>query len=582
MARVQAEIEEVRPSNLPTETTPLLNDSDSDSHPTCTSGDFFAKQQDEERTIVIEEPPLRRLILIMATAWFGIFLGALDSTIIATLSAPIASEFNSLSLLSWLATAYLISNAATQPIAGRLTDIFGRRLGLILSNVLFATGNLVCGLSTNHSSMIIGRIIAGVGGGGLISIATFLTSDLTPLRKRGIMQGIANLWYGAGAMLGAVVGGLFQDRTVIGWRLAFLIQVPPSLLLIPIIGVLVKVPPKQSNKSYLARIDFLGAFFTCSFLILLLLGLNTGGNTVPWLHPLPLTTIPLSMLCFAGFIWWEGKAKQPIIPVALLRDRTVLAACSASLFISMLLMATTFYVPLYLQVLGDSTTTAGLKFLPSPLGGSISALGTGYLMAWTGKYRPFGVLGALVLIVGTILFTLQDENSPKYMTPLALFFVGGGFSTVLTTATVSCLAAVEHSQQALVTSAICKYRPIVIHCRPDGRSTFMSLTSIEVLARSVGGTLGITMASTAYQSNLKEMLWDIFGDRSGGPEEIQRILGGLEELKHLPEGWWHGVMAAFMGSFRIVWLMTVCWASMALFSISFVKRHTLHSTMDRK
>ncbi|KAF5242051.1 hypothetical protein FANTH_8886 [Fusarium anthophilum] len=550
-------MEEAHPSNIPTETTPLLNDSGSDVHPTCTSGDFFAKRQDEERTIIVEEPPLGRLILIMATAWLGIFLGALDSTVIATLSAPIASEFNSLSLLSWLATSYLISNAATQPIAGRLTDIFGRRLGLILSNLLFAMGNLVCGLSTDHYSMIIGRIIAGVGGGGLISIATFLTSDLTPLRKRGIMQGIANLWYGAGAMLGAVIGGLFQDRTVIGWRLAFLVQVPPSLLLIPIIGLLVKVPPKQSDKSYLTRIDFLGVFFTCSFLILLLLGLNTGGNTVPWLHPLPLTTIPLSMLCFAGFIWWEGKAKQPIIPVALLRDRTVLSACSASLFISMLLMATTFYVPLYLQVLGDSTTTAGLKFLPSPLGGSIGALGTGYLMAWTGKYRPFGVLGAVILIVGTVLFTLQDENSPKYLTCIALFFVGGGFSTVLTTATVSCLAAVDHSQQALVTSAI-------------------------FLARSVGGTLGITMASAAYQSTLKEMLWDIFGDKAGGPEEIQRILDGLEELKHLPEGWWHGVMATFMESFRIVWLMMVCWAVLALFSISFVKRHTLHSRMDRK
>ncbi|KAF4336648.1 multidrug resistance protein fnx1 [Fusarium beomiforme] len=530
MARIEAEMEEAQAFDFPTETTPLLNgsdsESDSDSHPNCTSGDFFAKQQDEERTVIVEEPPLGRLILIMATAWFGIFLGALDSTVIATLSAPIASEFNSLSLLSWLATAYLISNAATQPIAGRLTDIFGRRLGLVLSNLLFAMGNLACGLSTNHYSMIIGRIIAGVGGGGLISIATFLTSDLTPLRKRGIMQGIANLWYGAGAMLGAVIGGLFHDRTDVGWRLAFLVQVPPSLLLIPIIGVLVKVPPKQSDKSYLARIDFLGVFFTCSFLILLLLGLNTGGNTIPWIHPLPLTTIPLSILCFAGFLWWEGKAKQPIIPVVLLQDRTVLSACSASLFISMLLMATTFYVPLYLQVLGDSTTTAGLKFLPSPLGGSIGALGTGYVMAWTGKYRPFGVLGAVVLIVGTVLFTFQDENSPKYLTSIALFFVGGGFSTVLTTATVSCLAAVDHSQQALVTSAI-------------------------FLARSVGGTLGITMASAAYQSNLKEMLWDIFGAKPGGPEEIQRILDGLEELKHLPEGWWHGVMASFMESFRI-------------------------------
>ncbi|KAF5572880.1 major facilitator superfamily transporter [Fusarium pseudocircinatum] len=193
MARFEAEMEEAHASDLPPETSPLLNDLDSDLHPTCTSGDFFAKQRDEESTIVVEEPPLGRMILIMTTASFGIFLGALDSTVVATLSAPIASEFNSPRLLSWLAIAYLISNAATQPIARRLTDIFGRGLGLILSNLLFAIGNLVGGLSTNRNSMILERIIAGVGGGGLTSIVTFLTSDLTQLRKPGIMQGIANL-----------------------------------------------------------------------------------------------------------------------------------------------------------------------------------------------------------------------------------------------------------------------------------------------------------------------------------------------------------------------------------------------------
>ncbi|KAL6924085.1 hypothetical protein FSHL1_001339 [Fusarium sambucinum] len=540
--------QKIQATQVVTETTPLLNKLDDDA--------LCASHGDEETIVFVKEPPLGRLILIMATAWFGVFLGALDSTIIATLSGPISSEFNSLSLLSWLATAYLISNAACQPIAGRLTDIFGRRSGLMLSNFLFALGNLVCGVATDHYTMIVGRVIAGFGGGGMISIATFLTSDLTPLRKRGIMQGIANLWFGAGAMLGAVIGGLFHDRTEFGWRLAFLVQVPPALLLIPVIGWLVKVPAKVSEKTYLARIDFLGVLLTSSFLVLLLLGLNTGGNTVPWTHPLPLTTIPLSIVCFAGFIWWESKVKQPIIPVGRLRDRTILSACAASLFISMLLMATTFYVPLYLQVLGDSTTTAGLKFLPSPLGGSIGALGTGYAMAWTGRYRRFGILGALSLTLGTMLFTFQNDNSPPYLTCIGLLFVGGGFSAVLTIATVSCLAAVDHSQQALVTSAI-------------------------FLARSVGGTVGITMASAAYQNTLKDKLWNLLGDKAGGPEEIRRLLDGLEELQHLPQGWLSGVMESFIESFRVVWVMMAGWAVLALLSISLVKEHKLHSKLDR-
>ncbi|KAF5560846.1 multidrug resistance protein fnx1, partial [Fusarium pseudoanthophilum] len=131
--------------------------------------------------------------MIMSTAWLGVFLGAADTTVIATLSAQISSEFNSLSLLSWLATAYLIANAASQPISGRLTDIFGRGPGLAFSNIAFAVGNLICGLATSQKIMILGRVISGIGGGGLMSIPTFLGSDLVPLRKRGLVGGIANI-----------------------------------------------------------------------------------------------------------------------------------------------------------------------------------------------------------------------------------------------------------------------------------------------------------------------------------------------------------------------------------------------------
>jgi MFS family permease len=126
----------------------------------------------------------------------GVFFGAVDASIIATLSGPIASEFHSLSLLSWLATAYLIANAACQPLSGRLTDIFGRGPGLVFSNLMFAAGNLICGVSQGEGTMIFGRVVAGIGGGGLMSISTFLASDLVPLRKRGIIQGLGNIAYG--------------------------------------------------------------------------------------------------------------------------------------------------------------------------------------------------------------------------------------------------------------------------------------------------------------------------------------------------------------------------------------------------
>ncbi|KAF4982371.1 hypothetical protein FZEAL_1990 [Fusarium zealandicum] len=468
-------------------------------------------EQEEETTVLAEEVSVTKLALIFGTAWIGVFLGAIDSTIIATLSGPISSEFHSLSLLSWLATAYLISNAACQPISGRLTDIFGRGPGLVFSNIFFAAGNLICGLARSQTVMIIGRIVAGIGGGGLMSISTFLGSDLVPLRKRGIVQGLGNICYGSGAMLGGVFGGILNDHTSGGWRLAFLIQVPPVLLSAVAVWFLVKVPPKQSDKSFLARIDFTGAFLTVGFLVLLLLGLNSGGNLVPWTHPLPLTTIPLAVITFGLFLFWESRALQPIIPVKLLLDRTVFTACLCNLLCSMVVMGCLFYVPLYLQVLGSSATQSGVQILPSPVGISIGSLTSGYVMKKTGKYTKLGITALIILCLGVVLLTVQNEHTPRWLTAVAFLFIGTGYGSMLTTTLLACIAAVDHSQQAVITSA-------------------------TYLARSLGGTVGITVSSAVYQNILKARLWDRFGDEPGAAEEIHRIRDDLAEIKHLPEG----------------------------------------------
>ncbi|KAG8415854.1 hypothetical protein J3459_014014 [Metarhizium acridum] len=448
------------------ETTPLLS---------AAAANNISKKcghpgRDVEEVVPLQDVPFSRLVLIMCTAWTGVFLGAMDETIIATLAGPITSEFESLYLLSWLATAYLLSSAACLPVMGRLTDIFGRGPGLVLCNVLFASGNLICGLATDPHVMLVGRVIAGMGGAGQRSIANFLGSDLIPLRKRGIVQGISNAFYGSGAMLGGVFGGILNDHTALGWRLAFLIQVPLALLLAIAVIVLVKVPPKQSEQSYAARIDFLGVFMASSSIVLLLLGLNSGGNMVPWTHPLPLTAIPLSLFLLTGFVWWEQRTQQPIIPVKLVLDRTVLSSCLTSFFSDIVLMAALFYVPLYLQVLGESTTTAGLRILSSPVGECLGALGSGYIMKQTGQYIRLGPPGLSALTLGTVLLVLQSERSPAWLTSLAFFFVGAGYGAMLTTTQIPSIAAVDHSQQAVVMSTICEPPPFLQNSRSSTAS----------------------------------------------------------------------------------------------------------------
>lgn len=447
--------------NAANEYTPLLkpngNSYDTESLPLPPEHQTISAPQDDETIVKPQELPFSRLAIIFSTAWIGVFLGAVDSSVIVTLTAPISNEFQSLRLLSWLASAYFISNAVCQPISGRLTDIFGRGPGLVFSHIFFSAGNLICGYATHESHLILGRAIAGIGGGGLMSIATFLGSDLIPLRKRGVVQGILNLCFGSGAMLGGVFGGLLNDCSSQGWRLAFIVQAPPSLLAAVACYFFIRTSPKQSNKSYLGRIDFVGVFLIASFLVLLLVGLNAGGNIVPWNHPLPLTTIPLSIVAFIIFVWWESRVRQPIIPVKLLLERTVLAACLSNCLCTMVLFSLLFYIPLYLQIRGSTATEVGLIILFSPMGSSISSLGAGIIMNKTGKYSGLGVASIIMMIAGVIVFGFHNESTQGWLTAMVFFLVGTGYASLLTTTLLACIAAVDHAHQAVVTSATCEF-----------------------------------------------------------------------------------------------------------------------------
>jgi len=357
-------------------------------------------------------------------------------------------------------------------------------------------------------------------------------------------------------MLGGVFGGLLNDTSRYGWRLAFLIQVPVSLVSAVLVYFLVKVPPKVSNKSLLARIDFAGSVLTIAFLVLLLLGLNAGGNMVPWTHPLVLTTIPLSLATLAAFVWWEDHSRQPIIPVRLLAHRTVLAACATNLMGTMVTMMLMFYVPLYLQVLGHTPTEAGVRILAAPLGVAFASFGAGYTMKRTGRYLGLGIFVLCVLTSGVVLLTTLTQHSPEWIAPLGIGLNGAGYGAMLTVTMIACIAAVEHDHQAVITSATYAFR-------------------------SVGATVGITVASAVYQNILKVKLWERFGDLPGAAEEIKRIRDDLGELGRLPEGWYEGVIESFVEAFRGVWLTALGVSLGGLVCVSLMREHKLHSNLAR-
>ncbi|KAJ5594959.1 uncharacterized protein N7459_001167 [Penicillium hispanicum] len=528
-----------------TEQTPLLRDNPSvDARPA------------EGQEPLAEEPSTKELILILSSIWLGVFLAALDTTIVATLSAPISSSFNSLSLLSWLATSYLISNAACQPISGRLTDIYSRRWGLVCSNIFFALGNLICGLAKTEWAIILGRVVAGIGGGGYLVISTFVISDLVPLRKRGIWQGVGNICYGAGSGLGGVFGGWINDT--LGWRWAFLIQIPFLLISCILVAVKIKIPVKETDEAKIKRVDFLGAITLVLALVTLLLGLNTGGNQVPWTHPLVLTSLPLSVVFLGLFIYVETRvALEPIVPVKLLLDRTVAAACLTNWFTTMTVFGLLFYLPLYFQVQGLSATAAGVRLIPQAIGTSLGSLGCGFIMRASGRYKLLGSIAVALQAASCALICTLDLSTPWWL-PFPYFLLQGvSYGSILTVTLVALISAVDHQHHAVV-------------------------TSISYAFRSTGSTIGVTVASTVFQNTLNVGLWARFGGRKHAAEIISRLRDSLDEIFKLPEDWVTGVLDAYMNSLRAVFLTLLGLAVLAALSSLAMREHKLHNNLARR
>lgn len=462
-----------------------------------------------------------------------------------------------MSLLSWLATAYLISNAACQPISGRLTDIYSRRAGLVFSNIFFAAGNLICGLAREEWVIIIGRVVSGIGGGGLTAITTFVTSDLVPLRKRGVWQGVGNVAFGLGSGLGGVFGGLINDS--LGWRWAFLIQVPFIVVSGILVAFLVKVPVRESDTwGRLKRIDFLGAITLVLTLVTLLLGLNTGGNQVSWTHPLVLTSLPVSAVFLGLFIYVEANiASEPVIPVHLLLNRTVLSACLTNWFVTMTIYGLLFYLPLYFQVQGSSATGAGARMIPQALGMSTGSMGSGVIMRATGRYNILNYFSLGLLLLAGVLICTVTLTTPAWL-PLVYFLLeGAAYGSMITVTLVALISAVDHHHHAVITSASYAFR-------------------------STGSTIGITVASTVFQNILKADLWARFGNHENAKEIISHIRDSLDEINKLPADWQTSALAAYMHSLRAVFVTLLGFSTLGALASLAMKEHILHNNLSRR
>jgi EmrB/QacA subfamily drug resistance transporter len=421
---------------------------------------------------------LRTKIIIMLSVMASLFLIALDQTIFSTAIGKIVEDFNAFSALSWVVTAYLLTSTITLPIAGKLSDLFGRKIMLLIGIFVFVAGSLMGGMSQNMTQLIIWRALEGVGGGIITANAFTIIGDLFAPRERARWQGLFGAVFGLATVIGPILGGyLTEPHNILGlvtnWRWTLYVNVPVGILAFAVI--LAVCPTLKHEKK--PKVDYAGAVFLATALAVLVLAIDntkdifagfmsSTGISLLWLRIIMFSIVVIAVAIFVAI---EHRAKEPLLPLFFFKNRNfdlimVVSLFFGAAFIGMVLYLTQFNQ----QVFGASPTQSGFMLMPLVGGIVISSAGGGQLITRTGKYKVFMQMGAgLATIAILFLTTLTPETSFLYEV-VVMVFLGLGLGIVLP---VINLAVQNEFEQADIGAA----------------------TSSSQLFRNLGSTIGVSI-----------------------------------------------------------------------------------------
>lgn len=537
------------------ERQPLLGGSQREGYESIpTSGQATPLQDGAARTDDVVMPSKRVIVLLCTTVWVPVFVAALDSTIVATLVGAISSSFNQSEQSAWLGTSYLLSVCCFSPIYGRLCDLMGRKYALLLAMLTFGIGTLFCGLANSMESLILARVIAGIGGGGLTTCTSTILSDVIPLRNRGLYQGMTNIVYGAGNALGGPLGGWLSDS--IGWRNAFLLQIP-FLLVATILALLfVHVHPPQpegkpqtltqiSRWERVKSVDALGSLTLVGSVAPILLSLSfMSANDLPFKNPLVWGNLVGGLLCGVAFVWVETRfARAPILPIELVLTRTGASVGIANLFLSIVTHSTIYNYPLYFQAVRlQSNSLAGLHLVPNSIALSIGSVFAGVWMRKTGRYYWLTFICSLFMVLAAVGFLFIHRQTPEWFLYGTIAPHGFGVTGVLTCTLLALINAVPRAQIAVA-------------------------TGMSYLFRTTGQVIGVALSGVILQSMLKRELYQRLGDQ---PDLISDVRHKLNIIRDLPAVQQEAVKQSYEVSLRVVFafiLASAICCSIACFNL---------------
>ena len=448
------------------------------------------------------ELPHRERMEILLVVLLGMFLAALDNTIVGTALPTIVTELNGNDVYIWPFTAYLLTATASGPIYGKLSDLFGRRPIFVIGVSIFLLGSFLSGVSQEMWQFIGFRGLQGLGAGALFPVALAIIGDIFAPSERGKYQGFFGAMFGVAFLIGPAIGGLITDY--ISWHWVFFVNIPLGLIVLVVIW---RILPTHRDPNATRNIDYLGASLLVAALVPILIGF-TQKQFGEWTDPDVGGLIALGLVMAAAFVWAESRAKDPILPLHLFRIRYFTASVMAMFFAAVGFFAAVVFLPRWFQVVnGSSATESGYQILPLLGGLIVAAIASGQIVARTGRYKPI-IFGALVVLAGGLFLLTNirpDTDLPVLWLWMAITGLGIGPAF------------------AIFTLVVQNNVPV----RELGTGT-----SSVTLFQQVGGTVGLAITGSLFGSVLLEEIPNQL-EAVGVPPEFAGQLAGGDALNNL-------------------------------------------------
>jgi EmrB/QacA subfamily drug resistance transporter len=473
-------------------------------------------------------------------------LASLDSTIVSTALPTIVGSLGGISQLAWVVTAYLLASTITTPVAGKLGDMYGRKVVLQGALVVFLVGSALCGLAENMPMLIAFRGLQGLGGGALLVSTQAVIGDIVSPRERGRYAGLMGGVFGVSTVAGPLIGGLLVDH--LSWRWIFYVNLPIGIAAFVVLQLVLHAPSQRVRHA----IDYLGIGLLAGGLTAIVLYTSLGGTTYSWWAGEMILLLVLSIVLSAGFVVAEHYAKEPLVPLFLFRDRVFSVASVLGFIVGVALFGSVTYLPLYLQVVrGASPTESGLQMLPLMAGVLIASIGSGQLITRYGHYKVFPIVGTGLMVAGMYLLSRLEVGTSLLLADLYMLVVGFGLGFVMQVLVLAVQNAADYANLGVATSS-------------------------ATLFRSMGGTIGVPIFGAIFANKLASNLADKLPPAVSGslPSKL-----GPEQIDRLPAAIREAYVAAYAAALHPVFLIAGGIAAVAFLLAWFLEERPLRQTV---